>query len=158
MHFPMPDTESCYFCEIINAVSPGWQIVEETDLTVTLLNGRQFEIGQCIVIPRRHAQTVLDLDSAEESAIMSAARRVARALVNAYSPDGMLLYQNNGLGSGLEVPHFHMHVVPRQPGSDWGFGPPHLQRLEREGRLKHHDHSGITDDKLETVETVKRNL
>lgn len=123
-----------------------------------LLNGRQFEIGQCIVIPQRHAPTLLDLNSTEESAIMSAARRVARALVDAYSPDGVLLYRNNGVGSGQEVPHFDMHVVPRQPESDWGFGPPHLERLEKEGRLKHHDHSVVTDDKRNTVETIKRNL
>ena len=158
MHFPMPEGDPCFFCEIVNGSADRWQIVEEAELTLTLLNGRQFETGQCIVIPRRHAPTLLDLTESEEAAVMAAARRLARALVGAYAPDGVLLYQNNGAGSGQEVPHFHLHVVPRQPGSDWGFGPPHLERLEREGRSRHHDHLAVTDEKKQAVAEIRRHL
>ena len=158
MHFPMPVGDPCFFCEIANGTAHQWQIVEESNLTMTLLNGRQFEIGQCVVIPRRHAPTLLDLEGDEESAVMSAAKRIAGALVDTYSPDGVLLYQNNGVGSGQEVPHFHLHVVPRQPGSDWGFGPPHLERLEKEGRLRHRDHLIVTDEKQHTVEAIRSHL
>ena len=76
MHFPMPEGDPCFFCEIASGKTRQWQIVEEDELTITLLNGRQFEIGQCVVIPRRHAPTLLDLDEAEESAVMAAARAV----------------------------------------------------------------------------------
>ncbi len=158
MQFPMPEGNPCFFCEIANGNTHQWQIIVEDKLTISLLNGRQFEIGQCVVIPRRHVLTLLDLESAEESAVMAAAKRLARALVDAYSPDGVLLYQNNGIGSGQEVPHFHLHVVPRQPESDWGFGPPHLERLEREGRSRHHDHLSVTDEKRQTVATICRHL
>jgi histidine triad (HIT) family protein len=154
----MPDGDPCFFCEVANGSQNQWQVIEECKLTLTLLNGRQFEVGQCVVIPRRHAPTLLDLKVAEESAVMAAAKRLAKALVQSYSPDGVLLYQNNGVGSGQEVPHFHLHVVPRQSNSDWGFGPPHLERLEKEGRLRHHDHLIITDDKLKTVEEIRRHL
>jgi len=154
----MPDGDPCFFCEVANGSQNHWQVIEESELTLTLLNGRQFEVGQCVVIPRRHAPTLLELRDAEESAVMAAAKRLARALVKSYSPDGVLLYQNNGVGSGQEVPHFHLHVVPRQPGSDWGFGPPHLERLEKEGRLRHHDHLIVTDGKLQTVEEIRRHL
>jgi diadenosine tetraphosphate (Ap4A) HIT family hydrolase len=80
MSFPMPEGDPCFFCEIANGNTHQWQI-EEDELTMTLLNGRQFEIGQCVVIPRRHAPTLLDLDESEEAAVMAAARRLARALV-----------------------------------------------------------------------------
>ena len=156
--FPMPDDDPCFFCEIVSDERHQWQIIEESELTLTLLNGRQFETGQCIVIPRRHAPTLLDLEESEESAVMAAARRVSNALVDAFSPDGLLLYQNNGTGSGQEVPHFHLHVVPRQPDSDWGFGPPHLERLEREGRLKHQDHLVVSDRKQQTVASIRQHL
>ncbi len=89
---------------------------------------------------------------------MAAAKRVTRTLVETYTPDEVLLYQNNGVGSGQEVPHFHLHVVPRQPGSDWRFGPPHLERLEREGRLRHQDHLVVTDEKKLTVAEIRRHL
>ena len=154
----MPDGDPCFFCEVANGSQNQWQVIEESELTLTLLNGRQFEVGQCIVISRRHAPTLLDLIDAEESAVMAAAKRLTKALVQSYSPDGVLLYQNNGVGSGQEVPHFHLHIVPRQPDSDWGFGPPHLERLEKDGRLRHHDHLIITDNNLQTVEEIRRHL
>ena len=158
MHFPMPDGDPCFFCEVANGKTHRWQIVEDGELTLTLLNGRQFEVGQCVVIPRRHAPTLLDLEASEEAAVMAAAKRLSRALVDAYSPDGVLIYQNNGIGSGQEVPHFHLHVVPRQPGSDWGFGPPHLERLEREGRLRQQDHLVVTDEKMQAVAEIRKHL
>lgn len=158
VHFPMPAGEPCFFCDIANGNANQWLVIERSDLTMTLLNSRQFETGQSIVIPRRHAPTLFELDSAEESAVMSAAKRVAKAMVDAYAPDGVLLYQNNGVGSGQEVPHFHLHVVPRQPESDWGFGPPHLERLEKEGRAQHVEHLVVTDLKLKTVDEIRRHL
>jgi diadenosine tetraphosphate (Ap4A) HIT family hydrolase len=154
----MPEGDPCFFCEIANGNTHQWQIVVENELTMTLLNGRQFEIGQCVVIPRRHVPTLLDLEGPEEAAVMAAAKRIARALVETYTPDGVLLYQNNGVGSGQEVPHFHLHVVPRQAESDWGFGPPHLERLEREGRLRHQDHLVVTIEKKQTVAGIRRHL
>ncbi len=157
-HFPMPVGDPCYFCQIVEGASHQWQIVDQCESTTTLLNGRQFEIGQCIVIPKRHAPTLLDLTELEGAAILSAARKLTQALVDAYSPDGVLVYQNNGTGSGQEVPHFHLHVVPRQSGSDWGFGPPHLERLEKEGRLRHQDHLIETEEKIRSIQSIRQHL
>ena len=156
--FPLPEQEPCYFCEIVAGHVNQWQIVEEAALTVTLLNGRQFEIGQCVVVPRRHAPTILDLKVDESAAIMLAAQRLTEAMADRFGTDGVLLYQNNGTGSGQEVPHFHLHVVPRRAGSDWGLGPPHIERLGREGRSRHADHSVETIEKRATATSLRAAL
>jgi histidine triad (HIT) family protein len=149
----------CYFCEIISGRTDQWNVIDRTELTITLLNARQFEIGQCMVVPNRHTPTLLDLSEEEGAAVIVAAKKAAQAFVEAFAPDGVLLYQNNGVGSGQEVPHFHLHVVPRQPKSDWGFGPPHIARLERnEGRPPHLDHTVVTDSKREAVRTLRKYL
>ena len=128
--FELPDMTPCVFCELIaGRLDKG--LVEETELTLTIVNIRQFEIGQVLVIPRRHAPTILDLTGDEACALMEAIRRVSAALVKAYSPDGITLYNNNGVASMQEVPHFHMHVVPRRKSSRWGDGPLHIAALER---------------------------
>jgi diadenosine tetraphosphate (Ap4A) HIT family hydrolase len=112
-------------------------------------------VGQCIVVPIRHAPTLLELNDEEVAAVMSTARRLTQAMVKAFAPDGLLLYQNNGLGSGQEVPHFHLHVVPRQEGSDWGFGPPHLAKLKEAIGPPEHNYAKATQSKAETVGKLK---
>ena len=156
MPIRLPEMDPCYFCQIVDGSVEPWNVVEATSLTLTILNGRQFEVGQCIVVPVRHAPTLLDLTAGEEAAVMAAAKRLARAMIAAFDPDGVLLYQNNGVGSGQEVPHFHLHVVPRRPGSDWGLGPPHIARLEHPPA--HLDHRVATDAKRQTADVLRRRL
>ena len=133
MAFELPSPASCLFCDAIEGRRENG-IVEETESTFTLVNPLQFEEGQLVVVPRRHAPTLLDLADDEAASLMHAFRRAARALIAAFGPDGLTLYQNNGVASGQEVPHFHMHVVPRRAsGGRWGQGPPHIAVLERRG-------------------------
>jgi diadenosine tetraphosphate (Ap4A) HIT family hydrolase len=155
MKFEMPVMDPCYFCEIARQGADAWNFVARDELTVTVLNGRQYEAGQCIVFPARHAPTVLDLNAAEAAAILLAAQRAAAAIARAFAPQALLLYQNNGILAGQEVPHFHLHVVPRSAGSDWGLGPPHLARLtgKREPR---HDHAVVTDEKIQRVKILAK--
>jgi diadenosine tetraphosphate (Ap4A) HIT family hydrolase len=156
MTLPLPKGDPCYFCEIIRGNTDRWNVIEQTDFTMTVLNGRQYEVGQCIVVPIRHAPTLLELDHDEAAAVMSSAKRLAEAMMRAFAPDGLLLYQNNGLGSGQEVPHFHLHVVPRREGSDWGFGPPHLAKLKEALGPPQHNYAKATGSKAETIETLKK--
>jgi diadenosine tetraphosphate (Ap4A) HIT family hydrolase len=130
-----------------------WDVIREAELTATVLNSRQYEIGQCIVLPKRHAPTIFELTDAELAAVMASAREMAAMMMEVFDPSGILLYQNNGIGSGQEVPHFHLHVVPRQPGSDWGLGPPHISRLEQ--RPQKLDHSVVTEEKRQTADRIR---
>ena len=115
--------DPCYLCEIVGGRSEK-AIVEETNLTLTIVNWTQFELGQVYVIPRRHAPTLFDLTDEEAAAVIHAVCRTADALLRAYDPDGLNLIQNNGVIAGQHAPHFHMHVVPRRRvGSDWGKRP-----------------------------------
>ena len=158
MTLPLPQTESCYLCGIVKDAIGSWNLVEDSELTLTILNGRQFETGQCMVLPKRHAPTILDLTEAEDSAVMAAAKRVTAVFLNEFSPSGVLVYQNNGTGSGQEVPHFHLHVVPRREGSNWGFGPPHIARLEHSDASKYADYTAITDEKVSTVSLLRKHF
>jgi diadenosine tetraphosphate (Ap4A) HIT family hydrolase len=151
MNFAMPVMDPCYFCELARQGPQGWNFIERDELTMTVLNGRQYEAGQSIVFPVRHAPTLLDLNDAEGAAVMRAARRIGTAITQALAPEALLLYQNNGTLSGQEVPHFHLHVVPRTAGSNWGMGPPHLARLQSGDRVAYREHDIVTDGKLASV-------
>lgn len=139
MPFELPQGP-CIFCErIAGEHSERWAVVEQDGLTLSVINPRQYEEGQMMVVPRRHAPTLLDLTDDEAAALMGGVRRAAKALVAAFDPDGLTTYQNNGVASHQEIPHVHIHVVPRRYGSGWGEGPPHLAaltRAEREARFR----------------------
>ena len=152
-------SDPCFLCEAI-AGREDKGIVEETERTVTMVNWKQFELGQVYVIPRRHAPTLFDLTDDEAVAIIRAVRRVADALVCAYDPEGLNLIQNNGIVAGQYAPHFHMHVVPRRRvGSDWGNGPPHIARLEgKEPTSPAHDVTVSLEREYEIAEEIKRHM
>lgn len=135
--------EPCDLCLAMR--EERWKIIDENDLVLTVINPWQFEVGQCCVIARRHVATLLDLTDSECGAVMVAARRVAEALVATYRPLGILTFQNNGVYSGQETPHFHFHVVPRQEGSDWGVGPPQLATFDGAGRRRGTQHDAGED-------------
>lgn len=153
----LPIRDPCDLC--IAAHEEKWKIIDESEYTLTVINPWQFEIGQCCVITRRHVATLLDLSDRECAAILASAKRVADALVRAYQPLGILTFQNNGVYSGQETPHFHFHVVPRQKGSDWGIGPPQLATFDGAGREKGTSHDAGGDaQRRERVRASARQL
>ena len=141
----LPEQEPCEFCEGMAGRDPTWAVIDECAHTVTAINPSQYEIGQCCVITKRHVGTLLELTDEEAPSIIRAAQRAAIALVSLYRPLGVLTFQNNGVYSGQEVPHYHFHVVPRQPGSDWGIGPPQLAVFESAGRVRGTPHDASKD-------------
>jgi len=154
----LPIKDPCDLCEGIAGREERWAVVDLSEHTLTVINPWQFEIGQCCVITRRHVATLLDLSAAECAAVMLSARRVAAALVASYRPLGILTFQNNGVFSGQETPHFHFHVVPRQPGSDWGIGPPQLATFDGAGRRPGtpHDPAGDAARRLRVQASAQR--
>lgn len=146
----LPIRDPCDLCEVAGR-EDRWAIIEEGEHTLTVINPWQFEVGQCCVITRRHIATLLDLTEQECSAILAAAKRIAEAQVSAYQPLGILTFQNNGVYSGQETPHYHYHVVPRQMGSDWGIGPPQLATFDGAGRER-----GTVHDAGGDAERLKR--
>lgn len=166
----LPVREPCDLCEGMAGHEERWAIVDESEFTLTVINPWQFEVGQCCVITRRHVATLLDLSPEECATVLVSARRVAEALVRTYRPLGILTFQNNGVYSGQETPHFHFHVVPRQKGSDWGIGPPQLATFDGAGRQRgiSHDPSGDAQRRervrvsarqlTETADRIRSNL
>jgi len=164
----LPVRDPCDLC--VAAREERWKIIDESEHALTVINPLQFEAGQCCVITRRHVAMLLDLSHQECAAILVSAKRVAQALVETYKPLGILTFQNNGIYSGQETPHFHFHVVPRQKGSDWGIGPPQLATFDGAGRQRGtpHDPSGDAQRRqrvqasagqlAETVDLIRSNL
>jgi len=113
----VPSTERCAFCDYLSGAREC-AFIRRTDHVSSFINIRQYERGALLVIPNDHFSTALDLDMELLGDIQSEAVLLGRALIRAFGATGLNIFQNNGVDAGQTEPHYHVHVVPRYPGSD----------------------------------------
>ena len=115
--------EGCVLCAIGSGDDDANRVVEQAELTFTVLNLFPYSSGHVMVVPRRHVADLVDLEPAEAAAVVEGAQRAARALREALHPDGLNVGANLGTAAGAGIAdHFHLHVVPRWSG-DTNFMP-----------------------------------
>ena len=117
MNFDLPPYASCSFCDDLSGARECASVAEN-EHAFAELDERQYERGAMLVIPKRHRESVLDIEPHELEAVYSLVRDVARAATKAFGAEGMNIFQNNGAKAGQSEPHFHVHVVPRYKDSE----------------------------------------
>lgn len=108
---------TCGFCEYI-AGTQECAFIRRGPLVSALVNRTQYETGALLIIPNEHFPTVTDLPHQVLGAIAFESQLLSRALVDELGATGLNIFQNNGIDANQHFPHYHMHVVPRFPGSD----------------------------------------
>lgn len=108
-------SDPCVFCSIAAGSQPESRVWDD-DQTIAFMSLRQQRRGHVLVIPRSHVENIFGLDHETGAAVMATTIRVARAVEAAFRPEGLHLWQSNGAAANQEVPHFHMHVMPRWHG------------------------------------------
>jgi histidine triad (HIT) family protein len=102
----------CLFCRIIAGELPG-QIVDQDERTVAFMDISPATRGHALVVPRRHARDLLEIEPDELAAVMIAAQRLARRAHERLGADGVNLINSCGRAAWQTVFHFHVHVIPR---------------------------------------------
>lgn len=106
----LPPSDPCSFCEYLAGTRP-YTILDRNDLSALLVTYEQRGRGHVLVVPIQHRVTVLELSSAERAALMDGVARAAHAIVGALDPEGVAVWQNNGIPAHQSVPHVHFHVA-----------------------------------------------
>jgi len=117
LKFELPPYDSCSFCDDL-AGTRECAFVAENEYAVAEIDERQYERGAMLVIPRKHRESILEIERSEIEGVYSLVREVARGATLAFGAVGMNVFQNNGSKAGQHEPHFHVHVVPRYKASD----------------------------------------
>lgn len=114
----------CIFCKIVRREAPA-SLVHEDATTLAFLDIRPITPGHALVIPKRHGAYLEDLPAGEAGPILETGRKVAAAMRHgAVRCDAVSLYVANGREAGQEVPHVHLHVIPRSRGDGFGLRVP----------------------------------
>jgi histidine triad (HIT) family protein len=104
---------ACVFCDVVAGTAPA-SVVYEDDATLAFMDLRQPNPGKVLVIPKRHAEMIYDLDEETAARLFQTAVKVARAIRRSVQPSGLSVWQSNGEAAGQEVPHVHIHLTPRR--------------------------------------------
>ncbi|MEU5418658.1 HIT family protein [Streptomyces sp. NPDC001407] len=100
----------CVFCAIAAGGSDAHRVFEDAT-AVAFLDARPLFPGHVLVVPKRHAETLTDLPVEEVGPFFTRVQRVAGAVERGMGAAGSFVAANNRISQS--VPHFHVHVVPR---------------------------------------------
>ncbi len=107
----------CIFCKIISGEIPV-KILKETSNTLSFLDAYPLAKGHVLVIPKNHHQKIQDM-SREENTDLFTLVHLMISKVDALT-GATLVAVHNGKEAGQEVPHVHVHLVPRSANDSAG--------------------------------------
>ncbi|MDD5098966.1 MAG: HIT family protein [Candidatus Colwellbacteria bacterium] len=107
---------NCVFCKIAAKDIPS-EIIYEDEHALAFLDINPLTEGHLVVIPKVHAENILDLPEEEVGPVFKVVRDMTSLLKKTLSPIGFTIGINHG--SNL-VDHLHIHIIPRYAGDGGG--------------------------------------
>ncbi|KAF4670396.1 Cytoplasmic dynein 1 intermediate chain 2 [Perkinsus chesapeaki] len=101
------------FAKIIRGEIPSHKIFE-TEHSLAILDAFPVTEGHALLLPKVEGYATMDAMPPDvASAFLADLPKLAKAVKEGTGADGLNICQNNGKCSGQEVPHVHVHVIPR---------------------------------------------
>lgn len=100
----------CLFCKIVKGDVPSLTLYED-NLVKVFLDINPSTNGDCLIIPKKHYDNFLDIDSDTLLRIHEVSKDIYKILKDKLDIDGVTLIQNNFYGQ--EIKHYHLHFTPR---------------------------------------------
>jgi histidine triad (HIT) family protein len=126
----MVSEKECIFCRIARGEIPSKKVFEDAE-TFAFLDINPRNPGHVLVVPKKHAETILDMDEEDAGVLFMAVRKVAGKVMAATKAQGISIAQSNGPAAGQVVSHAHFHIIPRFANE----GPPGLESMLPSKRL-----------------------
>ena len=101
----------CIFCKIAKKEIPS-KIIIETKNSIAFLDAFPLSQGHTLVIPKCHYEKVQDMTDLDNVDLFNTVHKVISKVDKLTG--ATLLAIHNGKDSGQEIPHVHVHLIPRQ--------------------------------------------
>ncbi len=101
----------CIFCKIVNGEIKS-RLIMESKNSIAFLDAFPVTKGHTLVIPKTHYSKIQDMSQDDSVDLF----RVVYGVVSKIDKitGSTLLAIHNGKESGQEIPHVHVHLIPRQ--------------------------------------------
>lgn len=110
----------CPFCEIVQNKDPETREVYRDESAVAFFPTEPATLGHTLLVPCTHVPDVWSLPEEIAAHLGVVTVRLAAAIKDAVSPEGLNVIQSNGAAATQTVPHLHIHLVPRWEGDAVG--------------------------------------
>ncbi len=101
----------CRFCAIARKEVAAPTVFEDA-ISLAFLDHRPLFPGHCLLIPKRHYETLEEFPAELLAPLFANVQRLAAAVERGMQAEGTFLAINNRVSQS--VPHLHVHVVPRR--------------------------------------------
>ena len=105
----------CVFCEVVRGEAPA-SVTYQDDTVVAFMDVQPITQGHLLVVPREHAVLMSETNETVAMRTFRVARRLAEVARQTLGASGVNLVVMDGEAAYQDVPHFHVHVIPRYPG------------------------------------------
>jgi len=124
----------CIFCKIIAGEIPAIKVLDE-ELVIAFMDINPAGRGHLLVVPKKHAENIFEIEKDDLSAVFHAVKRCAIAIKETLNADGATVLQLNGKASDQVVPHLHVHIIPRWENdslsiSNWEMKPGNMEEIQ----------------------------
>ena len=110
---------NCIFCKII-AGEISARVIIQNEKVMALLDAFPLAAGHTLVIPKSHYAKVQQMSEQDAVAVFDMVWKLAGAVETASQVNASTIAIHNGSDAGQEVPHVHVHIVPRKSGDGAG--------------------------------------
>ena len=107
----------CIFCKIVSGQIPT-KIIKETSCSISFMDAFPLAKGHALVIPKKHHKKLQDMSAEENSDLFSLVYDVMSKVDTVTG--STLLAIHNGEDAGQEIPHVHVHLIPRSKNDSAG--------------------------------------
>ena len=107
--------EPSLFTKIIKGEIPA-SFITKHDSWVAFLDINPRAEGHTLVVPVEQKQRIRDLSKESQHTLMEGVAIVSEKLCNHFGTSDCTIVVHDGPAAGQEIPHVHIHVIPRSKG------------------------------------------
>ena len=101
----------CIFCKIAKKEIPS-KLIMESKSSIAFLDAFPVSRGHTLVIPKKHYEKVQDIGEEDSVDLFNTVRNIITKIDKITG--STLVAVHNGKDSGQEIPHVHVHLIPRE--------------------------------------------
>ncbi|MCX7977447.1 MAG: HIT domain-containing protein [Bdellovibrionaceae bacterium] len=104
---------TCVFCRILQRQEPA-SFVYRDDKVAAFMDIQPQSPGHLLIVPVSHFERLPEIPLETASAMFSLAVRISRSIAKGpLQSQGHRLVLSDGACAGQEVPHVHLHIIPK---------------------------------------------